>query len=206
MRETEARHVADACRAALVLPDERTVPATGGSSCSRARRVGLVDAPSWFFLHDPRLAGQAEAFRSFGDAVGDYEPDPRTVERGPWRRNCLTAPTTGVSAASCRRMCFSLTLRERRTATRGEATTPIRHLCVASVQSSRVGCRSGQVLMRQRANLMRGVDAKLSHRRKRILQRKLKLVIVTEPRRALRDPDQSPCMFCHGSRPGKTGS
>ena len=37
--------------------------------------LGVVDAPSWFFLHDPRWAPLAAAFRSFGVAVGDYEPD-----------------------------------------------------------------------------------------------------------------------------------
>lgn len=57
------------------LPDVSAALTGVARALRPAGRVGLVDAPSWFFLHDPRWAGQAEVFRSFGVAVGDYEPD-----------------------------------------------------------------------------------------------------------------------------------
>ena len=57
------------------LPDQAA--ALGGIArvLRRGGRLGIVEAPSWFFLHDPRWARQGEVFKNFGVAVGDYRPE-----------------------------------------------------------------------------------------------------------------------------------
>jgi O-methyltransferase / aklanonic acid methyltransferase len=56
------------------LPDQADALAGIARVLRPGGRFGIVEAPSWFFLHDPRWARQAEVFRNFGVAVGDYEP------------------------------------------------------------------------------------------------------------------------------------
>jgi ubiquinone/menaquinone biosynthesis C-methylase UbiE len=50
------------------LTEQRRVIRPGG-------RLGMVEAGTWFFQHDPRWSWQADLFERFGVAVGDYEPD-----------------------------------------------------------------------------------------------------------------------------------
>lgn len=64
------------CRFALTsLPDRAAALAGMARALRPGGKVGLVEAPSWFFLHDPRWARQGEVFKSFGVAVGDYQPE-----------------------------------------------------------------------------------------------------------------------------------
>lgn len=57
------------------LPDRAGALAGTWRALRAGGRLGLVEAPSWFFLHDPRWAGQASVFKRFGVEVGAYQPE-----------------------------------------------------------------------------------------------------------------------------------
>lgn len=57
------------------IPDADAVLAGMRRALRPGGLLGLVEAPSWYFLHDDQWAQVVETFRALGVSVGTYDPD-----------------------------------------------------------------------------------------------------------------------------------